>query len=124
MREITPFAGHHNPTGCRFQFPLLAHVGRPTGANEHGFLPLRPPIGSSQWPERGNSQHSPIARLTARMRRFRPFVGPRSSGKVRPNCDIGRAGSGRPLPDPTADLRVRPEIIESTFDRVTYGFTT
>ena len=29
-----------------------------------------------------------------------------SRGNVsnRPNCDIGRAGSGRPLPDPTADL--------------------
>jgi hypothetical protein len=27
-----------------------------------------------------------------------------STGKVRPNCDIGRAGSGRPLSDPTADL--------------------
>ena len=27
-----------------------------------------------------------------------------ASGRYRPNCDIGRAGSGRPLPDPTADL--------------------
>jgi hypothetical protein len=38
------------------------------------------------------------------LRRQRPFPGSEPTGKVRPDCDIGRAGSGRPLPDPTADL--------------------
>jgi hypothetical protein len=37
-------------------------------------------------------------------RRYRPFAVAAGKGSDRPNCDIGRAGSGRPLPDPTADL--------------------
>jgi Transposase DDE domain group 1 len=32
------------------------------------------------------------------------FTGPFPNRRSRPNCDIGRAGSGRPLPDPAADL--------------------
>jgi hypothetical protein len=38
------------------------------------------------------------------MRRFRPFTAAAGKASVRPNCDIGRASSGCPLPDPTADL--------------------
>ena len=38
------------------------------------------------------------------MRRNRPFAGSPSHREYRPNCHIGRASSGRPLPDPTADL--------------------
>jgi hypothetical protein len=46
------------------------------------------------------------ARLSGmtKTRRFRPFAPPRSNRWSRPNCDIGRAVSWRPLPDPTADL--------------------
>jgi hypothetical protein len=32
------------------------------------------------------------------------FTRPLSNRRSRPNCDIGSASSGRPLPDPTADL--------------------
>jgi hypothetical protein len=41
---------------------------------------------------------------TTRMCRKRPFDRDGDIGSTRPNCDIGRGGSGRPLPDPTADL--------------------
>jgi len=51
-----------------------------------------------------DSRPSPTQGPAAGLRRFRPFAGPLSNRRSRPNCDIGRAGSGRPLPDPTADL--------------------
>jgi hypothetical protein len=34
----------------------------------------------------------------------RPFPAAARDGEIRPNCDIGRAGSGRVLADPSADL--------------------
>jgi hypothetical protein len=44
------------------------------------------------------------ARPVSPQRRFQTFLPSPRDGEARPNCDIGRAGSGRPLPDPTADL--------------------
>ena len=53
---------------------------------------------------RGNTCRFAAPGSPAASRRFRPFACHGSNGSNRPNCDIGRAVSWRPLPDPTADL--------------------
>jgi len=52
----------------------------------------------------GQSALLSVARVTAGQCPIPDLPGLDLNGEVRPNCDIGRAGSGRPLPDPTADL--------------------
>src|SRR6202521_3264895 len=53
----------------------------------------------------GSGRCRSVSSLT-RSRRKRLYAGPPFNRENRPNCDIGRTGLGRPLPDPTADLGI------------------
>src|SRR6266446_2324008 len=59
------------------------------------------------------------------------FALPRPGPDLRPRCRSGQPRTERrdehrahPVRTPWNRVRARPEIIESTFDRVRYGFTT
>jgi hypothetical protein len=70
----------------------------------HRLKPFFPMKNGKPQADAFDSSPSPARGPAARMRRFRPFAAAAGKESVRPNCDIGRASSGRPLPDPTADL--------------------
>ena len=76
-------------------------VGEETDVGEIARLLTTHGIKGQVW---GNTCRFAAPGAPAAQRRFRPFAGSPSNREKRPNCDIGRASSGRPLPDPTADL--------------------